>query len=157
MEMTVQQEKFSDVVREAEPLLRRHYQEIAHNQDIIPLSPDMAKYAKMEAANQLVLVTVRGDGGALAGYSLFISDRLLHNSTVFGAILDVMFVAPEHRRSRAASWMIDLAEDLLRKRGVILIQVRSKVSHPELAMLLASRGYSHVEQVHAKILQRPLE
>lgn len=150
----IQEERFSDVIEEAQPLLERHWEEIALYKDFIPLSPNYARYAEMEASGHICVITARADG-ALIGYASFIIDSSLHYSTVRWAISDAIWLAPEHRGARIGNAMLDCAEHAVLARGVVVIRVEAKVAHPALAALLKSRGYAEADIVHAKVLQRP--
>lgn len=149
-------ERFSDVIDEAKPLLRRHWEEIAEYKDCIPLSPDLTKYAQLEALGSLVIFTARRDG-VLIGYASFIVERGLHYSTVLAAWSDIIWIDPSQRRvgAAAAIGLIDFFEAELLAIGVCSIRMRSKLSHPALSRLLSSKGYEVVETVSAKLIQRP--
>lgn len=156
MALIFQVERFSDVIEEAQPLLQRHWVEIADYKDCIPLSPNYARYALLEGAGRLLVFTARRDG-ALVGYASFIIDTGLHYSTVRFAESDILWVAPEERRVGAAvaKGIIGLFEKTLGDIGVSVIRISSKVSHPALSRLLKSRGYVLTEMLSAKLLQRP--
>jgi GNAT superfamily N-acetyltransferase len=154
MALTFQVERFSDVIEDAQPLLVRHHAEIANYRACIPLSPDYAKYAVMEAAGKLLVVTARNDG-IMVGYADFIMDSALHYSTVLWPENDILWVAPEYRGRMAGVRLIGLAEKTLKARGAVMLHFRSKTSHPALGRLLVRLGYRPVETVYAKMLQRP--
>lgn len=152
--LTIQEERFPDIIEEVQPLLERHWAEIALNQDIIPLAPNYARYAELEAKNKLCIITARCDG-AIIGYACFIVDFSLHYSSIIWANSDVIWLAPEHRGAKLGNAILDRAEAELMARGVVMAHILTKVAHPALAALLGSRGYGLVETVHAKVLQRP--
>ncbi len=151
---TVQEERFSDVIEEVQPLLTRHWEEIALYKDIIPLSPNYARYSEMEAKRRLCVVTARFEG-ELVGYACFIVDASLHYSTILWAVSDVIWLAPEHRGAKMGNELLDYAELALLSRGVVVVHVVAKTAHPALGALLDRRGYSVTETIHAKVLQRP--
>ncbi len=71
-----QREALEDCRAEAEPLVKMHYDEIAHYQDI-PFDIDWAQYANVERAGALRIFTLR-DEGALRGYAAFHVRRNMH-------------------------------------------------------------------------------
>jgi GNAT superfamily N-acetyltransferase len=153
--LIIRGERFSDVVGEVEPLLERHWEEIALNRDFIPLSPDYAKYSQLEADGALLVVTARDPAGGLVGYAAFFAMRSIHYSTVLWATNDVIWMAPEHRTLGGGSALLEHAEHLLRLRGCAMLHINTKILHPQLAALCLARGYEAVETVFAKVLQRP--
>lgn len=154
MALTFQAERFSDVVEEAQPLLERHHAEIGNYRDCIPLSPNYAKYAALEAAGQILVVTARAND-VLVGYADFIVDTGLHYSTVLWPENDILWVAPEYRGRTVGVRLIATAEKFLKDRGAVVLHFRSKTNHPALGRLLVRLGYRPVETVYAKMLQRP--
>lgn len=153
-EVVIQSQSLSSVIEEALPLIQRHWEEIALNKDIIPLSPNHARYADMEAKGRLLVTTARLDG-ALVGYATFIVDSSLHYSTVLWGTCDVIWVAPEHRRSSLGGRLVEHSEMMLRLRGVTMIHVDVKIAHPALGELLQKCGYLPAATTYAKVLQRP--
>jgi GNAT superfamily N-acetyltransferase len=154
MALTVQEERFHDVIEEARPLLERHWKEIALNQDFIELSPNYARYASMDAAKRLCIVTAREDG-VLVGYACFFVDHSPHYSTILWGTSDIIWVAPEHRRNGTGHSLLEYAKATLAARGVCMLHVIAKLAHPALGHLLASMGFTPVETVFATVLQRP--
>lgn len=149
-----QVEKFAAVCEEAQPLLERHWEEIANYRDFIPLSPNYARYALLDSAGKFLVVTARNDG-ALIAYAAFRVDLSDHYCTTLWSESDLIWVMPEHRRAHVGIGIVSLAEKEMLARGVVVSQIRSKVNHPQLGQLLAAMGYEPVEMVHAKVLQKP--
>lgn len=147
---TFQAESFASFYQEAEHLIREHYHEIAHYQDI-QLSVDVTAYCRIEAAGGLRVYTARIDG-VIVGYALFVVAMNPHYSSSKQAKQDVLYVAPEYRQKMLGYRLIQYCEDELRKEGVQAVYHHSKVSHPELANLLRGMGYETVDLVHAKRL-----
>jgi GNAT superfamily N-acetyltransferase len=149
-----QVEQFSKVVDEAQPLLERHWEEVALYKDFVPLSPNYARYASLEASGKLLIITGRIDA-ALIAYAAFHVDFADNYSTVLFAINKLVWVMPEWRGRHAGVRLIKRCEQELLDRGVSVVHWRAKLTHPELAGLLGAMNYEPIETVHSKILQRP--
>lgn len=154
MAITVQVERFSDVIEEAQPLLERNWEEIANYRDFMPLSPNYARFAALEASGKLVVVTARLDG-KIVGYASYRFDFADHYSTIFVAQNGIIWVAPEYRGKRLGLRLIKRGEQEMLDRGVCVLQFHSKVQHPVLAKVLVLLGYEQTEVIHSKVLQRP--
>jgi GNAT superfamily N-acetyltransferase len=89
-------EPFSGVIREARPLLERHWQEIALNKERVPLDPDWDTYFELERVGALHVLAARADG-LLVGYASVIVRPLLHYRSTLGAETDIFWLAPEYR------------------------------------------------------------
>lgn len=154
MAVTVQVEKYCDVIEEAQPLLERNWEEIANYKDFVPLSPNHARFAALAAGGKLVVITARDDG-ALVGYASFRFDFGDHYSTVIFAQNGIIWVAPEYRGKRVGLKLIKRGEEEMLARGACILQFHSKIQHPALLRLLTAMGYGVTEVIHAKVLQRP--
>lgn len=152
--ITFQVEKFAAAIEEAQPLLEKHWDELALHKDCIPFSPNYSRYAALDASGRFLIVTGRNDG-ALVAYAAFRADLADHYSTTLWAEDDLIWVMPEYRRADIGSGLITRAEKELRDRGAVIVQIKSKIAHPALAMLLDGMGYERTEIVHTKMLQRP--
>lgn len=151
MPISFQTEKFSDVLVEAAPILKRHYAEIALHQDRIPLAPDVPRYRAAEAQGSLLIVTARLDG-KLVGYASVIVGTRMHNVTVISALIESIWLAPECRGQRLGSGLFDAVEKAAAERGAVTTICHSKLAHPALAHLLDKRGYERIEIVHSKFV-----
>jgi len=94
-DITFTEELFKDMYQEAMPLVEKHYDEIAHYQDI-PLDPDVEMYKSMEDIGILKVFTAR-KAGNLVGYAVFIVKPNPHYKTSMQAIQDVIFIHPRYR------------------------------------------------------------
>ncbi len=154
MALNIQEERFSDTIGDMQPLLARHWDELALYKDAVPLSPDYARYAEMEAKNVLCVIAAR-DEGQLVGYAIFMVARGLHYSTTLWAQSDIFWVAPEHRRGGVGRALMQCAEERLAARGVAVVHVMTKIAHPLFALMLGTMGYQPSEMVVGKLLQAP--
>ncbi len=155
MAVAIQREAFGDCFDEAIPLLRRHWQEIAHYPDI-PLDPDVAKYHALDDADALRVFTARLDG-KLVGYAVFFVNRNLHYRSSVQAVQDVIYVDPDHRRSTIGLKLLRYCEDALRMEGVQAIYHHVKAAHPALGKIVERMGYEIVDVIYARRLDAKRE
>lgn len=134
---------------EIEPLLYKHWEEIAHFKDI-PLAPNREVYDRLEAAGVLRCFTARL-AGALVGYLVATVVPSLHYSGSVQSHQDVLFVLPEHRKSRAGIGLLRFAERQLNAEGVQVLHQHMKVAH-DFGPLLERLGYEWVEKIYVKRL-----
>ena len=147
----MQVEEFSRVIDEAKPLLYRHWQEIALDQDAVALEPDWQRYAALEAAGALSIVTARV-GGKLVGYSCMVVQRGLHYRSLLEARMDIFWLAPEYRGRHGGVRLFRAVEKELQRRGVRRVYCGSKL-HRDSSRLFAALGYRPIEQWHSKWLE----
>lgn len=152
--LTFKEERFSEVIGEAMPLLKRHWGEIARNRDSIPLRPDYVRYAALEERGQLLICTARSDN-RLVGYVVYFvfPHGHIHYVGMPWAESDIYWVDPELRRDGIASELFQLAERELKKRGVVGIHTRAKNDHPAAGALLKHLGHTPIETVYAKVIE----
>lgn len=150
--VTYGREIIHDVWDEMQPLLEKHYLEIAHYQDIA-LAPDHAYYLMAEDALMLRVFTARVDD-VLVGYSIHRVGQNPHYRHSKQSNQDVLFVSPEHRRSRIGVNLISYTNDRLRDEGCQVSYQHAKVGHPALAMVLQRLGFQKVDEIWAKRLDK---
>lgn len=162
--VTLARESFRDAFPDAIPLLHRHYREIAHFQDI-PLAPQVEFYQRIDDAGAFRVYTARipengiawriGERGKLIGYAAFFVRPNPHYCTSVQAVQDVLFVAPEYRRSRTGIALIKFSEDQLSGEGVDVIMHHVKKAHPALGVILSRLfRYECIEEIYIKRLGR---
>lgn len=139
------------VIDEIKPLLEAHWLEIAHYQDI-PVKCDYGSYLKLEANGLLRIYTVRNSN--LIGYAIFVVAKSLHYNDSLQARQDVLYLAPEFRRGRIGIRFIDWCDEQLKAEGVQVVYHHVKDAAPALGILLARRGYTLVDHIYAKRLDR---
>lgn len=148
--LSIQVENFGDIVGEMQPLLQRHWRELALDHEHVPLDPDWPRYAAMEAQGQLSVVTVRSKG-ELVGYSImFVMPGLHYRQTLHG-VMDVFWLAPEHRGHFGGIRLFKRVEAELKRRGVRRIFVGSKL-HKDSSRLFSALGYWPIEQWFSKMV-----
>ena len=148
--MTYQTERLDDWRVEAEPLLARHWREIALDQDVVPLDPDWPAYAQIEAAGMLHITTARLEG-ALVGYVVYFLAPNLHYRSLKVAEADVFWLAPECRKGTAGIRLLKAAERNLKPLGVNKIVNKVKL-HFDAGPVFERLGYTAIERVYAKTM-----
>ncbi len=141
-------------------LIALHWDEVALDKLAVPLAVDWAKYRQLDRAGVL-----RGVGlkrrGKLVGYNVFFVQPTLHYSTSLWALNDVLYLDPDERRGMAGARLVKQAERLLAEVGVKKIIYHTKLhlrslgrdpEHGTVGDLLSRLGYTHVENVYAKMI-----
>lgn len=154
MTVTVQTERYLDVLGDAAELTKVHWEEIARDRDAVPLNVDHVAYAKLDERGQLLIVTAR-DAGRLIGYLTYFIQPQGHPHYLGTpwAESDVFFVVPEARKGGIGAGLITKAEEALRACGVKIMHTRTKNDHPTAGMLFQHMGHVPIETVHAKVLR----
>lgn len=138
---------------ELQPLLQKHYHEIAHYSDI-PLEPDRESYARLVGLGMFRVYTARV-GGALVGYLAVIVSRSMHYKSALYANQDVLYVDPRYRGSRVGVRLIQYAHRALAADGVTVFF--QHVKHREdlnIGPLLKRLGYEPIDDIWGIRLDR---
>jgi hypothetical protein len=149
--LSMQVEAYSDMLEEAKPLYQRHWEELGLDRDAVLLAPDWQRYAALEAAGALSIVTVRCRG-KLVGYSFMVVLPGMHYATTLEAVMDMFWIAPEHRGRMGGLRLFRAVERELIRRGVRRVHVGSKL-HRDSSRLFVAMGYQPVEQWFSKMLE----
>lgn len=147
-----QVEPWGDFCKEAEPLWTVHWQEIAVDQDTIPLVPDYAAYAALEQAGVLHVVTGRDAGMRLQAYWVGLVKGHLHYATTLHAFCDVYWLAPAHRKGLEGYRLFQHVEASLRARGVKKVITATKVAF-DVSRLFERLHYREIERVWTKVFE----
>ncbi len=140
-----------EVIGEVEPLLKRHYLELAKNQDRVQLDPDWPRYVELERAGSLVIFTVRQDK-ALKGYAAFFVAQHMHYRGLTLANNDVLFLADELRGGTTGVRFIKFCEDQLRSVGQQVCVAWHAKPGTTLDGILPRLDYSIQDVIHSKLL-----
>src|SRR5262245_50238643 len=125
--VSYQEEAWSAVLLELEACMKAHWQEVAQDQDRMPLVLDYASYAALEQQGGLVVVTVRVDQ-ELAGYFISFVRHHLHYAETLCAYVDVYYLKPTFRgEGLLALGLFRHAEAVLRAKGVQKVFAGTKV------------------------------
>ena len=146
-------ERFSKLARELLPLWQRHWEEIALDQDDIPLAPDFDSYYRLDTERLLHILTVRAQGD-LVGYSFSIVGSHLHYVTTKTGHTELFWLAPEYRHGWTGFKLIKYTMRGLKQRGVKLHTVNFKLGFQSgrVGRLFKRLGYKPTDIVMRKLL-----
>jgi len=148
-------EPFSAWRREAEPLFRAHWEEIARHREQVPLDPDWQRYQALEDGGVLFAVTMRR-AWRLVGYLTYLVAPHLHYRSLVVGAQDMIYVAPEHRRGGFGYCaLVRFGDEALRERGVHLTFQRDKAAYPLEAVYRRLHYAPAIERTHERVLQWP--
>lgn len=139
-------ERFTEIAHELPPLFQRHFDEIAHDKEEIPLAPDWAHYAEIDKTGQLFVLTAR-DGGRLVGYFFAIVGKGLHNARSIMARTDMYYLLPEYRKGRNGYTLIKTAVE---KMSFDKMSIATKLDHDQGA-IFRRLGFRPAETVWTRL------
>ena len=136
---------------EMQPLLARHYQELAHYADI-KLDIDWSVYFKMHELGLMRAYAARGRAdNALLGYAVFFLCTNPHNRGSLQAQQDAIFIDKPHRGFGAS--FIQWCDEQLKREGVQVVRHQVHAAH-NWGKLLERQGYELEDLVYSKRLDR---
>ncbi len=136
---------------QSEKLLFDHWMEVANNKQAIKLSPDEEKFKALQRAGAL-FNTIAYEDGKMVGYViLFITPHIHYKEDLF-AYVDVIFLAPEYRKSKVGLALIHKAEELAKENGASIISHHCKPNTP-LEKIMGRLGYKVHETIFTKLLK----
>ena len=151
MAITIQRESVNQCIDDIQPLLKKHWQEVALHQDIIALDPDYDRYRAIETAGKLVVIAAR-DGQILIGYSVFVLHNHIHYIDCFMATNDVLFLDKEYRKGTTAGIrLLRESEAILKGLGVHRVMWHIKPKN-DWSAILSRMGYEQEEIIMGKLL-----
>jgi GNAT superfamily N-acetyltransferase len=139
----IARESFASVIEEGKPFLQEHWEELATYSDI-PLDPDYEAYEALDKQGLLWIYIVRLRG-EIVGYAPYFVRHHLHYRKHIFATNDIIIVRKPYRNYGIGTALFDFIEDDMRVQGVAVVHHSTKLTHPELAMLLKSRGHEEVD------------
>lgn len=151
--LTYHVEDFRELFEKLEPLLERHWREIALDQERVPLAVDYARYRQFAASGHLAMIGA-WDSGKLVGYiAAIVSTHLHYASTLFAAI-DVFWLDPAYRAGLNGLRLFTELEAELKRRGVVKMIGQTKLAaDKDVSKLYEYLGWSPVETLFAKVIQ----
>ena len=144
--LSFQVERFSDISHEFPPLFARHFDEIAHDKERIPLAPDWDHYAEIDHSGQLFTMTAR-HSGKLVGYVIAIVGKGLHNVRSIIAKVDLYYLLPEYRKGLAGYRLIKAAILAMRYDKMLITTKTDNDWGPIFTRL----GFRPAETVYVKV------
>lgn len=148
--VSFQQEFLCQVKDECIPLIERHWEEIAINKDRIKLNPDWEVYEKLEELGVLTIFTAR-HFGKLVGYFVVIVQSNIHYKDHVFASNDIIYLHPDYRKGMTGVKLIKFAEKCLKKDGVSVMVMNTKV-HSPFDIILERLGFTPIERLYSKYI-----
>ncbi len=146
--VTAQIEPWTEFVKEVQPLLAKHYDELALNKDKVPLDPQYEVYAEREAAGQVLLMTLR-DAGKLVGYFVGFVAPGLHYKTCLTLTMDIFWTHHDIRGGFAGVRLFRAVEKEAKRRGVQRIFYGSKL-HKDAGRMFEFLKMEPIETYYSK-------
>lgn len=146
--ITCQAETFRGFLDELKTILPKHYEELALDQDKVPLDPQYDIYLTREDNGEVLVVTLRAEG-ELCGYFIGFVSPALHYRTCLTCIMDIFYVVKEWRGHGGGEILFRGVERELKNRGVQRVFVGSKL-HKDASWLFENMGYTEVERYYSK-------
>jgi hypothetical protein len=145
-------ERWATYYPDAIPLWPLHWKEVALTQAEIPLDMDVDRYAALDEAGILHIVTGRDAGRLIAYHTSLIMGHLHYKSTLH-ALADLYWVHPLWRRGTIALKLFGTAHRALKERGVVKVLSGSKLhSGLDMTRLFTYMGYDLAEKSFTKLL-----
>ena len=144
--ITAQVEAWPEFIKEAQPLLPLHWDELALNKDKVPLDPCYEIYDAKHAQGAVLVVTLR-DAGRLVGYFIGFINPGLHYRTCLTLQMDIFYVLPEARGQKGGFILFKAVENEAKRRGVQRLFCGSKL-HKDASWLFDKLGYQEVERYY---------
>ncbi len=137
-------------------ILEEHYEDLALNQDKVPLDPQLHVYREREEKGELLVMSMRSDEppfeDELAGYFIGFIAPGLHYQTCLTCTMDIFYVRPKFRDNLLAGRRLFKAvERGLKTRGVDRWFVGTKLNK-DVGRLFESLNFEPVEMYYAKWL-----
>lgn len=148
--ITCHVESFIERLPELKELLPQHWEELALNQDKVPLDPQYDIYFEREKRGELLFVCLR-EGGELVGYFIGFIAPGLHYRTCLTCTMDIFYVRKDKRTGRAGIKLFKFVQEELKRRGVQRWFVGSKC-HADASSLFKYLGFEQVEVYFSKWL-----
>jgi len=146
----IQKEDFFKVKKEVDELFYKHWEEIAVNKDKIKLNPDWSFYEALYEQGSLGVYTIRYSE-KLVGYFVVIARNHPHYQDHVFVSNDILFIDPDYRKGLAGYFLIKYVEKDLKKRGVSVLLINTKV-HKPFDPVLKRLGFEKIERIYSKYL-----
>ena len=147
------EEHFSWLRYEAEHLFQVHYREASADLTV-PLDVNWDLFGKLEQAGLEACVVARKDGTPIGYAVYFVMPHMHYHCTI--ADNDVFFLDPAYRSGWLGARLFQVAELLLRERGVSQVHNRVKLhvqpgrGGRDVGVLFRWLGYRPIETVYRK-------
>ena len=148
--ITFHVESFTQSLPEFKHLLPLHWEELALNQDKVPLDPQWDVYMERERRGELLFMAAR-EAGEIVGYFIGFIAPGLHYATCLTCTMDIFYLRKDKRTAMTGVRLFKAVEEELRRRGVQRWFAGSTVHADESAMFERLK-FSRVEIYYSKWL-----
>jgi hypothetical protein len=148
---SIQVESWEKAFPDIKALFPGHWKELAMFQEDIPLGIDEEKYAALDKAEILLILTARSEGKLVGYYFWFVMPHPHYCTAGPMGLTDMYYVLPEYRGGTGARLFI-ASETELRKRGVIKAITSCKLSEDHTAFL-ECLGWTWSDKTFVKLLK----
>ena len=151
--LTLNWERLAHISRELLPLFRKHWKEIALNQDKVELAPDWDRYFELELIGCLHILTARYSG-LLQGYVFNLIGPHLHYASTRWCHTDMFWLDPRCRLGWFPVKMLIENMRGLKEREVRVHNISIKVhfQSDRMTKLMTRLGYKPADIVFQKVL-----
>lgn len=144
-----QSERLQDIWDEIFPILKDHYKEIAHYQDI-KLEPNVREYFILEDLRIIKVFTAREEN-ELIGYNIFFIRHNMHYKSSLQALNDVIYIKKDKRGF--GKEFIKWCDEELKKLGVQVVFHHIKNEH-NWGKVLEKMDYKLIDLIYGKRLDK---
>lgn len=157
--ITAHVERLQDTLDELKPLFDPHWQELALNQDKVPLDPQYEIYLHRESLGGVLLVVLR-EAGKVVGYFIGFVSPGLHYRTCLTLQMDIFWLHPDYRDGDSltsleahmlAMQLFEAVRDEAKRRGVQRAFYGSKL-HKDASRVFEELGMIEVERYYSQWL-----
>lgn len=151
--ITTHVECLTDCLHELKPLFVPHYEELALNQDTVPLDPQYEVYLDRDARGEVLCVTIR-EAGRVIGYFVGFVCPALHYRTCLTLTMDIFWLSPAYRGESSlehveahmvAEQLFETVKREAQRRGVQRVYFGSK-THKSCAHIFEDMGMVEVDR-----------
>jgi hypothetical protein len=145
-------ERWATYYPDALPLWPLHWKEVALTQKEVPLEMDTDRYAALDEAGILHIVTGRDDGRLIAYHTSLVMGHLHYRQTLH-SLTDLYYIHPLWRRGLTALQLFGMAHRSLKARGVVKVISGTKLhSGLDISRLFEFMDYELAEKSYTKLL-----
>lgn len=157
--LSFQWERFSRIHRELLPLFKKHWREVAFDQESVPLDPDWDYYFAVDERQLLHILTARAPNGKLAGYIFNVVGSHNHYKSTRFANTEMFWLHPYFRKGWQPVKMFKENFAGLKVLGVeiAVINFKLRFQNGRVGKLLARLGYEATDITMRKRLRDELD
>lgn len=154
--ITAHVERLHDTMEELKPHFDPHWQELALNQDKVPLDPQYGIYFERENLGEVLLVVLR-EAGKVVGYFVGFVAPALHYQTCLTLTMDIFWLHPDYRAIDSLSQLeahmlamqlFEAVREEAKRRGVQRVFYGSKL-HKDASRVFEELGMVEVERYYS--------